>query len=295
MIEYSTEARQLCSTFTQFRNSINIYTEDELKDKKFYRKLFNRLLEGTDIVINDVIPLGNCNQVIDICKKDNDSRPKLYIVDGDIHLMTTPKKSLPHLFVLDRYCIENYVIDKDAYYKVFNELDFEHELDEIRSLIDYDDMMIAAVNPLTNLFCHFAVCQETIGKFELKDIGCLLKNGTIDIKKADYEMNYVKKRILDNSKKEISEEEFNLLLSSKMESFSCTYENLIKYVSGKDYLIPYILAYSKNKLKQSFGLPKGSWKYQFAKHCQLDSLEGLKKAIIQESNNANLPINSESS
>ena len=63
-IDFSTEVRQASTVFTQYRNTINIYTEDCGKDKKFYVTLFKRLLNDTDIIINDIYPLGNCTNVI---------------------------------------------------------------------------------------------------------------------------------------------------------------------------------------------------------------------------------------
>lgn len=49
-IDFSTEVRQASTVFTQYRNTINIYTEDCGKDKKFYVTLFKRLLNDTDII-----------------------------------------------------------------------------------------------------------------------------------------------------------------------------------------------------------------------------------------------------
>ena len=44
-IEFSTEVRQAATVFTQYRNTIDIYTEDKEEDKIFYNKLFNLILE----------------------------------------------------------------------------------------------------------------------------------------------------------------------------------------------------------------------------------------------------------
>ena len=114
-LEFSAEQEQVASLFTAYRNEIDIYTEDEEKDKAFYRKLFSRLLNGSNIQISDVYPLGSSQDVIDACQRDNDtSRKKIYIVDGDIFIMFSPKPSMQNLFVLDSYCMENMVIDEKA-------------------------------------------------------------------------------------------------------------------------------------------------------------------------------------
>lgn len=280
MIEYTTAANQLCSIFTQYRNTINIYTEDEQKDKKFYKTLFSRLLDNTGIVINDITPLGGCSQVIDACSQDTDSHPKLYIVDGDIHLMTSPKNAQSHLYVLDRYCIENFLVDKESYYKVFDDLDCEHEEETIKGLVDFENMLNDAVNPMMELFCYFAVSQDVLGVFRLKHVTQIMRDGMIDSTKLINEEAFVKNDVISNSG--ITSEEFNQLLSEKQTLYSATSENLQKYVSGKSYLMPYIVEYTKKKLNQNIGITKEGWKYHFSKYCQLEPLEGLKDAIIQE-------------
>lgn len=153
------ETRQIESVFYEYRNSITIYTEDCDKDKKFYVTLFKRLLGDTDIEINDIHPLGSCDEVIEACQNDKNSNPKLYIIDGDIFNMVSPRVEINHLFVLDSYCIENYVIDPDAYYKTYDELDHLHSEDEIRKLVDYNQMMGEAITPFMDLFRHFFIVK----------------------------------------------------------------------------------------------------------------------------------------
>ena len=43
-MDFSLEARQAATVFTEYRNTIDIYTEDCEKDKEFYVKLLKRLL-----------------------------------------------------------------------------------------------------------------------------------------------------------------------------------------------------------------------------------------------------------
>lgn len=63
-LEFSAEQTQVASIFTAYRNDIDIYTEDENKDKVFYKRLFSRLLEGSGVLINDVYPLGSSKDVM---------------------------------------------------------------------------------------------------------------------------------------------------------------------------------------------------------------------------------------
>ena len=44
-LEYNFDEKQLVSVFHQYRNDINIYTEDCDKDKSFYKQLLGRLMD----------------------------------------------------------------------------------------------------------------------------------------------------------------------------------------------------------------------------------------------------------
>lgn len=278
-MNYSEEVQQLTSLFTQHRNSINIYTEDNNKDKKFYVTLLKRLLDDTSVIINDIIPLGSSDDVFKACSLDKDTNPKLYIVDGDIHLMTSPKPHQDNLYVLDRYCIENYVIDAESFYKVYDELDYEHSLEDIKRLANFDEIMNDAVKPFMELFHHFAVSQIIQNVFILKDASHFMgQDGKIMNSQIDKEKNFIINDIA--AKTDCHEADFNTHLESFRKAFPITRDNLVKCVSGKDYLIPYITNSCKYRLSQSLGIKKEGWKYQFAKYCDLTPLTALKNKIV---------------
>ena len=52
-LKLNSQQEHVSSLFTAYRNDIDIYTEDQNKDKPFYKIIFKRLLEGTGIKIND--------------------------------------------------------------------------------------------------------------------------------------------------------------------------------------------------------------------------------------------------
>ena len=104
--EFSTEVKQVAAVFKEYRNSIDIYTEDKEEDKAFYVTLLQRLTQNTDIKINDIHPLGCKADVINACKSDDDRRRHcLYIVDGDIYLQYKTEEPVDNLYRLDSYCI----------------------------------------------------------------------------------------------------------------------------------------------------------------------------------------------
>lgn len=280
-LNYSTETLQISSSFLAYRNNITIYTEDEEKDKEFYRILFRRLLEGTNIVINDVFPLGSCDNVYKRClQEDCSNGPCLYIMDGDIFIMTNPKHHIPHLYILDSYCIENKIIDEDAicqaFYNYIGKMDYE----TIKTTIDYNAIINNIRRPFMCLYNYFALQQELCGHYK-KEKGLRF----FDVMGNNLRYNELKKKIKEIVH-EISEEKglthsdiFNKYFQRTI-SYPHTEDNLLKYVSGKDYLLPCLFAYCSNKLDCKYGLDKESKKFQLARYCNLDKLAGLKQAII---------------
>lgn len=274
-------ARGLSSIFYSYRNTINIYTEDEVKDKKFYIHLFSRLLEGTGIVVNDIHPLGNCEQVIKHCKLDSDTTmPKLYIIDGDIYLMTTPRAALKHLYILDAYCMENKVIDENAYYKVLDSLDPFHSLEEIMVKASFNTMMSDAEIPFLKLHCYMAVSKEMVKHHYMKSAKEVMSNGSISTEKVEAFCKEIKEKIVKYG--EFTEEDVDNVVNKKLVEYPPSRSNLMKYVSGKDYLVVYIDEYTRTRLNAMTGQKKEFWKFQFGRFCDLTPLEGLKAAIVQE-------------
>lgn len=285
-LDRGTAAKGLSSIFYTFRNSINIYTEDADKNLKFYTLLFKRLLEGTGIVVNDIHPIGNCEQVIQHCKDDSDTTmPKLYIIDGDIYLMTTQRPDVDHLYVLDAYCMENKVIDENAYYKVLDDLDPFHTVEEIKEKAEFNAMMNEAEIPFLKLHCHMAVSKELVKHHYLKSAKEVMQDGSISTQKVEDFCDEIKKRIVKYGG--ITEEVVNNAVNNKMVNYPPSRSSLMKYVSGKDYLVVYIDEYTRTRLKAMSGQSKEFWKFHFGKHCDLTPLNGLKTAIVNEVNNFN--------
>ena len=68
-LEFSSEQEQVASIFTAYRNDIDIYTEDENKDKPFYKKLFIRLLKIQGLIFMMYILWGPQMMLLRLAKK----------------------------------------------------------------------------------------------------------------------------------------------------------------------------------------------------------------------------------
>src|SRR5690606_13612588 len=120
--------------------------------------LFKRLLKN-DIVINDITPLGNKDIVINRCKNEPENgRKKLFIIDGDvtiIHGQSIPQ--FKNLFVLDAYCIENYLIEKEtAIHFIYLNCAVRPKQAIVEEL-DFDSWLSSYSNSFIDLFLHFAL------------------------------------------------------------------------------------------------------------------------------------------
>lgn len=253
-LTYSEESQALVSVFKEYRNTINIYTEDTEDDKEFYLQLYQRLLDGTSCIINDVTPLGDCDAVVRECNKGNDPRG-LYIIDGDIYLIYQPKSSSQNLYVHNAYCIENLIIDKEAYVSMVHDVICKKSMSKYRELLDVDNMFNGIIVPLIDLFLHYALEKKYRKAFTLKSIYCFCDQTKIPAIKVDLivkEIEKIKKELVPNY---ISDIQYNEELEKLKALFPYSEETLLKIVSGKDYLLPFMKCYAINKLDFKINLP----------------------------------------
>ena len=277
--EFSTEVKQVAAVFKEYRNSIDIYTEDKVEDKAFYVTLLQRLIKDTDIKINDIHPLGCKADVISACKTDDDRRrPCLYIVDGDIYLQYKTEEPVENLYRLDSYCIENYVICEESVCQTAYELNGgRFSMDEIKSRINYLGVLMNSLS-LIDLFFWYSIQSELFGEFELRHINSYfnMRNAIVDNQIVSNRIEEIKEGLINhNYTKELLEES----LIKREEKFEKSIDSLLKILSGKDFLIPLFCNVINHRVC-SISLPKEAWKYHFSKTCNLDRLGELKKAII---------------
>lgn len=279
-LEFNSEQEQISALFTAYRNDVDIYTEDEYKDKLFYKKLFSRLLNGTGLNINDIYPLGSSDNVIEACRKDTDvTRKKIYIVDGDIYLMFSPKQIIPNLYVLDAYCMENLVIDEDSVCNTLCNFIGTKELEEIKTKFNFDNLIDTHKDSLISLFFYKALEQKYTEHFMVHSLGRYYDcSNNLDLPKIKLEQDDIKNRLITYG---ISEDTINKELELMEYKFPKNAETFLKIISGKDYLIHLVCCHARKSLNYKIGHTKETWKYNFAQHCKLDRLEHLKETIIE--------------
>lgn len=281
MIGYSNETRRLVSTFLTYRNEIDIYTEDEDKDKEFYNVLFSKLLND-EIKINDITPLGSKDNVIEHCKKDNSTtRKKVYIVDGDIAVINSQNNNIENLFVLNRYCIENYLFNENSICNfLYLNCGTKSEI-TIKDELKYDEWLENYSENLIELFFHFSIIDSNGGKFMLYNANKYHSKKGNDI---EFNSSLVKSDIV-TLKKEIltliSEDKYIKQISELRNQWNYSSNNLITIISGKDYLIP-ILLFKSQLFKSSKALPSlEEVKIALVQNINTDDLKDLKEFIMK--------------
>ena len=282
MLKYSTKAKRLYSRFFRYRNDIDIYTEDEEKDREFYERLFSRLLDGTGIKINDITPLGCKQNVIDRCRQDPENeRKKIFIVDGDIDLIFDNNESrIENLFVLNAYCIENFIVDEKSATEILYINIATDSKKNVKKKLNFEKWLKYNSEALIDLFLHFSIKKEIGQSFFL----CSANQFTKKHKKEtilDIEaIEKYKKTIKDEIIEELTEEKYNNILEKRRKKWEISNETLMTIVSGKDYILP-LLQFRIQKFKPLKGLfSQEAIKLMLAEHCNLDRLEPLRKAII---------------
>ena len=282
MIERTIKAKKAKSVFFQKFNDIDIYVEDTSKgSKKLYSILLSRALSDK-YRVSTVFPLGNKYTVIDECQKDNDSeRLKLYIVDGDLELLLNNNQTeSTRLYVLKRYCIENYLIDENAIVELLHEEDLERSLDEIRGLFDYPAWLEGNELALFDLFVLYSLTKKyDLGIASVSHpVNRLVSssNGMIDNNKIQERMKAVSEEIEKEVDKNIVEKDSQSINDLVREN---GYSKLY-YVSAKDYLIPLLLMRMREIVK--FRAENAVIKQRLAMKCDISELTEISSHLAQE-------------
>ncbi len=281
MLDFSTEVRQAATVFTEYRNTIDIYTEDCEKDKEFYVKLIKRLLSDTDIRVNDIHPLGCRRTVIKCCENDTDiRRKKIYIIDGDIYLQYKEKENINNLFVLDAYCIENFMICENSICYAAYTFNARDSFENVKSVLKIPHILNEISEPLMNLFFYYSIQMECLGQFCLMNIDAYIDSSTkkLDYEKINNKITDIKNKLTDQGFTDAKIEE---LLNKRKTLFPYNTESLLTIVSGKDFIIPFLKHHINKQLNCSLRLPNEAWKFNFVDNCDLNRLQSLKQAIIE--------------
>ncbi|RYD59124.1 MAG: DUF4435 domain-containing protein [Sphingobacteriales bacterium] len=279
MLKYKAGILPTLALFFKNRNEIDIYIEDA-NDEEFYKALFSRLYDRI-YRIDKIISLHCRENVVNACLNDQKprNRKRVYIIDGDLDLVfDNNPKDLKHLYVLDRYCVENFLFDEEGVVEVLHDI-VVLDKDKIRKALGFSKWLTGLSQSLIDLFLHYSISHEhTLGiKTVSTSVGSLCKQDRgmtiLDIQKVNSLICTIRDQIITN----IGEEEYLQIIHDRRQRWTFTKENLLKVVSGKDYLLPLLeFRFKKIKGKESYNLKRESLRLKLAKLCDLTPFNALK-------------------
>ncbi|MCG2420442.1 DUF4435 domain-containing protein [Aequorivita sp. F47161] len=269
--------------FFRYKNNVDVFIEDSYDDE-FYLTLVNRVFEKTGHKINKLISLGCKSNVLAACSSDQSKRDvlRVYIVDGDLELITdTNEKSLKHLFVLDKYCIENYLIHKESIIEIIHDY-LVIDRDKIEKQLSFENWLKGISKDLIDLFLHYSISKEVCPTLPTISLGVgklceqIKKIPVLNEDKCNLRIADIKKDIL----KSISEEEYNDRIYALREKWPYNMDTLLKIVSGKDYIMPLLeFRFHKFKTTNSINIRRGTLRLRLAKLCDITELKTISSKI----------------
>lgn len=290
MIERKEESKSARSVLLEDFNDIDVYVEDTaIESKKIYNQILNRVFNGK-YNIDDIIPVGSCSKVVAEWakhKRNNDNRSKIFIIDGDfIHFNKNLETIVPEelkediqgLYVLPRYCIENYLIDENAFIEIIHDEDPVDEKDKIKSKLKFQEWIESNEKLLADLFIVYSIClahnipEKTISYNVNKLVSTV--NGCVNSELVSGRIEHLTNQILIKNNFLDLEKEIE---KRSREVFKCE-QVLLKFISGKNYLFPLI----RQRISTHYNLAvtQVSLKIRLAKQCNLSELENLTESVM---------------
>lgn len=280
MLKYNNESRKISSRFKAYRNDINVFTEDEEKDKEFYTLLLKRLL-GSQVKINDITPLGCKKNVLKYCNETALGKKEVYIVDGDIKVINNNHAiAHPNLFILDRYCIENYLLDENSAIKYIYNNSGTHSESNIKIALQYQNWLATYAPSLVCLFIHFAIadCFEIPYSIFAFSKYLVVKKKTISFNEDSLlsDVETVKNAVIEK----IGKDKYEKTLKKLELKWEPTTETLLTIVSGKNYLIPLLQLKTQDFKKCKDTQTLEVCKISLVQHFDINNLNRLKDFIL---------------
>lgn len=275
-------AKSASSLFFEEYNDVDIYIEDTAEG---YRKIFKELLNkalGTKFKIEQVFPLGNREQVIEECRKNQEStgRKRVYIVDGDLHILNEEHEpELKGLYVLPRYCVENYLFCESAICQTADEEECEMEIAQIKDKIDFNSWLTENENLLLDLFIVYAICfkhiphEQTVG-YKVSKL-CNSNSGIVNPDKVKARKQELTGALIAF----FGEDRLNTEVEIIKERIKEKDKKLLRFVSGKDYLLPLLIT----RLQSFLRFPSNSIavRLRLAKKANADELKEIEDYIYE--------------
>lgn len=282
MFDRKIAAKSAASLFYEEYNDVDIFIEDTaIGYRKIFKELLNRALESK-FSIEQVFPIGNREEVIAECEKNQSytGRKRVYIIDGDFYILNgNDRNDLKGLFILPRYCIENFFFDEDAIARTAYEEDAEMEINEIIDGLAFNDWFEKNEKLLLELFIIYAICfknipsEQTTG-FKVTKL-CSSNTGIVCPYKIESRITDLRTKLIAHYGVDRLEIEI-LAIKDRIKEKD---KKLLRFVSGKDYLLPLMITRLQSFLK--FSPNNTTLRIRLAMKSEVDELKSIEDFIFE--------------
>jgi hypothetical protein len=140
-------------------NDVNFYVEDE-EQENLYCEILRKLFKG--IRITRIFPLGGKTAVFEHAASEANqgiTAYKAYIVDRDFDQLLEKEFQHPSVFYLDRFCIENHLLESEAVVEMVIENHPKRKRADIEDKLSLGEQIPNLYRCLRPLFVLFFCCQ----------------------------------------------------------------------------------------------------------------------------------------
>jgi hypothetical protein len=153
---YSEEYLDAQDVFYLQFNDVDIYVED-IDQEELYKEILSKILP---FKIGKIFPLGGKLKVIQKATNNQNVKRKIFLVDKDFDDLHGNIVTIPNLFYLDKYCIENYLVSKKAIIVFLKEEFPKIPIEQIEQELDFEKIYNNTISELTELFIYFFLIQK---------------------------------------------------------------------------------------------------------------------------------------
>lgn len=157
--ERSEDGLAALDVFFRDLNEVNVYVED-IDQENLYHMLLSKVFPL--IRIEKIFPLGGKQNVLKHSKDPANSffNPRVYIVDKDFDDLLGKEEKIAGLYYLDKFCIENYFIEKEAIIEFIVETLPKKSKRELKDKHQIESVVSVIVSELKDLFALFFIIQK---------------------------------------------------------------------------------------------------------------------------------------
>lgn len=270
-----TTERIYAESYLDYKNDMFIFIEDiDENSRKIMLELIQRAIDK-NIKIDRLHSCGNRKKVIEKFNERNSTRKELYIIDGDLNMLFENQEFQKGLVILNKYCIENYLLDIDSIHKLLYEEAYNiNEQEKLEEDFNYINWFNEQNKLLINLFKIYAIEKyndlgiETVS-FSINLLRNRIGKGIL----CSCSEELINKRIEDLKKLIIEKIGNNKFIND--ESFI---ENKINnrnsdiIVSAKDYILPLIFDRLK-KFAKNTSSKNETLKFRLARMINIESFK----------------------